>query len=126
MQEPIKTTKAIPFFEVYVCLISAYISAVLFMSDIFAKDSEVYASMARLMPQMAWGGIAFAIALTMALGLLLNCRWIRVFGLVTATFLYVFLSPNIFLDFPTMSSGFYLITPIMSLLSIFYVRFSEL
>lgn len=126
MQEPIKTTKAIPFFEVYVCLISAYISAILFMSNIFEKDSEVYVNMARLMPQMAWGAIAFIIALMLALGLLLNCRWLRVFGLVMATFLYVFLSPNMLLDFPTMSSGFYMITPIMSLLSIFYVRFSEL
>lgn len=126
MQEPIKTTKAIPFFEVYVCLVSAYFSAILFMSNIFEKDSEVYVNMARLLPQMAWGGIAFVIALTLALGLLLNRRWLRVFGLVTATFLYVFLSPNMLLDFPTMSSGFYMITPIMSLLSIFYVRFSEL
>lgn len=126
MQEPIKTTKAIPFFEVYVCLVSAYFSAIFFMSNIFEKDSEVYQNMARLLPQMVWGGIAFVIALTLALGLLLNRRWLRVFGLVTATFLYVFLSPNMLLDFPTMSSGFYIITPIMSLLSIFYVRFSEL
>jgi hypothetical protein len=126
MQEPIKPQKAIPFFEVYVVLISAYISVVLLVSDIFEKDSEVYRYMTAIMPQLAWGLTALFAAVLIALGLVLNCRWLRVAGLAVAVFFYVFLATSSMTGFPNMSAGVFLIASLLSLLSIFYVRFSEL
>jgi hypothetical protein len=126
MQEPIKPQKAIPFFEVYVVLISAYISVVLLVSDIFEKDSEVYRYMTAIMPQLAWGLTALFAAVLIALGLVFNCRWLRVAGLAVAVFFYVFLATSSMTGFPNMSAGVFLIASLLSLLSIFYVRFSEL
>ncbi|PAD35988.1 hypothetical protein [Terribacillus saccharophilus] len=127
MQRPVKgTQKAIPFFEVYVCLISAYISVVLLVSDIFEKDANFYQYMTAVMPAVAWGLVAFAASVLIALGLVLNCRWLRIGGLAISMFFYVFLATSSMLDFPNMSAGVYFITALMSLLSIFYVRFSEL
>ena len=124
--ETIGQKRAIPLWEVSLTLFSIYVAGLLFIFPDLLEKGEIYPKFTEIAPQIAWAFIFTTGALVKAIGLIFNITSLRIAGLIISVILYSIIAFCYASGFPNLSTGLFVVITFMSLLTIFYVKITEL
>lgn len=120
--------KPIPIWEVSMTLYCFYVAALLFLYPNLLNDTDylLYTHLEKLAPQFMWSFFFVIAAVLMGGGLVFKDILPRILGLGVATILFGTIAICHMIDFPNLGSGLYSIMTFMCIMSIVYVRTTEL
>lgn len=122
-----KKRQSIPLLEVSLSFFSIYAAILMFLyPDILDKSSAVYENMTAIAPQMTWGVVFLVAALVKVVGLVLKRNGLRRLGLFLSTLIYGCIAVSYVMEFPNLGAGVFFIMAVMAMLSMFYVKHTEL
>lgn len=122
-----KKRQSIPLLEVSLSFFSIYAAILMFLyPNILDESSGVYENMTAIVPQTTWAVAFLLAALVKVVGLVLKRDGLRRLGLLMSALIYGGIAFSYVMEFPNLGAGVFFIMSAMAMLSMFYVKHTEL